>query len=96
MSKFLSLTRTIHTDPNPPDIRPVKHPKFKVVESQFDENPMHSFAIVTSDTLYSHEAVIEFIKDKSGLHDDWFVVPGYPYLNEDKLCEWKVTQWKDW
>ena len=99
MSKFLDLlsgtVRTVQIEEKPKDIHPVK-PHFHVEESLFTGDSERDYAIITGDRVYSVEAVIEFIKHKSGL-DDWGITPGwFGYggccRRADGKYEWKVDR----
>ena len=96
MSKFLDLLNgQLTVGENPKDIHPVK-PHFTIEESLFTGDPLKDYAIVTSDTAYSVEAVLEYIEYESGLFD-WGITPGwFGYggccRRADGKYEWKVDR----
>jgi hypothetical protein len=81
--------------PTPEDFIRVVKPVFEVIESLIEEEPENCYAFIVSDIAYDNPTVIDFITDHSGV-GGWYVVPGYPYLNEDKKIEWRCVRIKDW
>lgn len=72
-------------------IIPVPHHKLTVVESNIELDPEKCWIICVSEYALSDEVVKRFCAEHSGL-EDWRVVAGYPYLNSDRLIEWRLRR----
>lgn len=79
----------------PLDFLQVVKPVFEVIESVIEVEPEPCFAIIVSNVKYDNPTVTEFISNHSGV-PNWYVVPGYPFLNENNKYQWRCTRVKDW